>query len=51
MPEEAPAQPEQAKPVDLEALAEKVYKLMLQDARVLQARGQRISKTGSLKRG
>jgi hypothetical protein len=45
MPEDAPAQANQAanhKPtaVDVELLAERVYKLMLEEARTLKARGQ-----------
>ncbi len=45
MPEDAPAQANQdanhkANAVDVELLAERVYKLMREEARMLKARGQ-----------
>jgi hypothetical protein len=48
MPEEAPAQNAASKPnaVDVEVLAQKVYKLMLEDIRLQKARGQSTTSRG-----
>jgi hypothetical protein len=52
MPEEAPAQNAASKPngVDVETLALKVYKLMLEDIRLQKARGQATRGSGSKQR-
>jgi hypothetical protein len=52
MPEEAPAQNAASKPnaVDVEVLAQKVYKLMFEDIRLQKARGQTTRGLGSKRR-
>ncbi len=48
MPEDAPASKPNA--VDVETLAQKVYKLMLEDIRLQKARGQNTRRSGSKQR-
>jgi hypothetical protein len=51
MPEEAPAPASNPKPnaVDVEILAERVYKLMLEDLRMQKARGQSTTRGSGAK--
>ena len=50
MPENAPASSPKPKTVDVEILAQKVYKLMLEDVRMQKARGQTTRGSGSKQR-
>ena len=54
MPEQALAQTQNTNQppsvLDIQALADRVYKLMLQDARVLTARGQQTTRGAATKR-
>ena len=54
MSEEAPAQQQNANQpatkVDVQVLADRVYKLMLEDARTLTARGQQTTRGAGSKR-
>jgi hypothetical protein len=51
MPENAPASNPKSSAVDVETLAQKVYKLMLEDIRLQKARGQSTTRgTGSKQR-
>ena len=50
MPEDTPASSPKPKAVDIEALAQKVYKLMLEDVRMQKARGQNTRGSGTKQR-
>jgi hypothetical protein len=50
MPEDAPASSPKPDAVDVETLAQKVYKLMLEDIRLQKARGQNTRGSGSKQR-
>ncbi len=50
MPEDAPASNPKPNAVDVETLAQKVYKLMLEDIRLQKARGQTTRGSGTKQR-